>query len=226
MALINQWSLSRLTMWEACARKAKYKVIDKLPEPFSGPAADRGIAVHAGLEGYLKGDSPQMPKEVKPTLAMFYAQLRDRQPLVEHRVGFTRKWEETEFFSKTVWGRMVFDTIGYDEPSFTVEINDHKTGKVYPEKHKNQLQLYSASAFILFPDAKCAVARNIYTDIGPSATLDYKMERGSDDAKITIQKIEARVAKMEADTVFSANPGPGCKWCHYRKSNDGPCSFG
>jgi hypothetical protein len=37
---------------------------------------------------------------------------------------------------------------------------------------------------------------------------------------------EKKVAVMEGDRTFAANPGRHCQWCAYAKSKGGPCIFG
>jgi CRISPR/Cas system-associated exonuclease Cas4 (RecB family) len=103
-------------------------------------------------------------------------------------------------------------------------VYDYKTGKKYEEPHKDQLELYNATALLLFPEAKESIAADLYLDIGPKATLERKMTRAQVPA--VIKKWERRVLAMEGDDVFMARPGEYCNRCNYRKSNGGPCLFG
>lgn len=220
--MINQWSISRLSTWESCPAKAKFKFVDKIHE-MSGPQAERGTVIHSFIEGYLNGTVDNLPPEVKADMAPVYDILKEQKPLTEHKIGFTREWTETKFFAPDVWLRAVYDVIYYDEEGKCVVIVDHKTGKVYP-KHREQLELYSATGLLLFPEATEAVAKNYYTDIGLAATLSYELKR--EGVPVVLEKWTNRVAKMEADDKFPANPSAGCRWCSFRRSNGGPCSFG
>ena len=46
---ITTWSYSRWTTYEDCPARARYKFLDRLPDP-SGPGEDRGTALHKAAE--------------------------------------------------------------------------------------------------------------------------------------------------------------------------------
>ena len=225
--MISQWSHSRITGYEQCPQKTKFKIIDKLPDP-PGPAADRGIFFHKVVEDYISGKLPELPRyrDGHPKLDSFkplFDSLRMEQPLLEHQVGFTREWKETGFFAPDTWGRMVYDVIYYDEPSRTVFITDWKTGKPNGA-HLGQLKLYAATGLLLFPEAREVKACDEYLDIGPRARMMLHMVRTQE---VPVLEQWARLAaKLEAEVTFAPRPGPLCKWCTFRKSNAGPCEFG
>lgn len=50
----NGWSFSRYSVYKQCPAKARYKFIDKLPEPAAKPL-DRGSLIHKQAENYIKG---------------------------------------------------------------------------------------------------------------------------------------------------------------------------
>lgn len=220
---IKQWSYSRVALYEKCAKRAKYKHIDKLPDNSPpSPQAARGTNIHATIEAFVGSKSLEVPVVHVDFIPMYEA-LREEQPLTEHQVGFTREWEETEFFAANVWGRVVYDVIGYNDAARTVKIVDHKTGRSYPD-HGDQLEIYNATALILFPDAVASVAEDWYTDIGPKATLRRSLKR--EYLQPVIDKWERKIKVMEEDLIFAATPGSHCKWCPFSKSAGGPCIFG
>ena len=61
---ITSWSFSRWNVYNTCPAQAKYKFIDKLPEPGS-PAMDRGSAIHKGVEQYILGAAAKPPADAK-----------------------------------------------------------------------------------------------------------------------------------------------------------------
>jgi hypothetical protein len=36
---------------------------------------------------------------------------------------------------------------------------------------------------------------------------------------------EDKTRPMLNDTIFAPKPGNACRWCHWKKSNGGPCKF-
>ena len=225
--MIKQWSHSRITGYQQCPQRTKFKVIDKLPDP-AGPAADRGIYWHKVAENFIRGALPDLPHrepkdppmhEYKP---LFLA-LQKLEPLLEHQVGFTREWAETGFFSKDTWGRAVYDVIYYDAPRKTVVIIDWKTGKP-SGAHMGQLELYSATGLLLFPEAEKAESSDHYLDIGPHSVMTHHLLR--DQVQPILDRWKQMAEQMEADTVMAPRPGQHCRWCAFRKSAGGVCSFG
>jgi RecB family exonuclease len=225
--MIMQWSYSRLSGYEQCPLKMKFKVIDKLPDP-AGPAAERGVYWHKVAENFVRGVISELPDAAPGDPPMhsykpLFAAIGENKPLLEHQVGFTREWTETGFFAKDTWGRAVYDVIWYDEPTRTVKIIDWKTGKPNVD-HMSQLELYSATGLLLFPEAEQAHSQDQYLDVGPHSTLDHKLKR--DRLPVILESWKKRVERMEADKQFAPRPGNHCKWCTFAKKKGGQCSFG
>ena len=225
--MLNQWSYSRLTAYEQCPQKVKFKVIDKLPDP-AGPAADRGTYWHSVLEKYVGPARLDLPDPVPggPDLSLFVPQLqelRDRNAQVERQVAFNTLWQPVAFFASDAWGRMVFDVQYYDEPSYTVHTIDYKTGKTNAT-HANQLDLYAAVGYLLYPEAKLSVSENWYLDLGPQAKLPRAMNKAA--STHVLKRWENAAQKMSMDTEFKPRPGQHCRWCAFAKSKGGVCLFG
>lgn len=62
---ITSWSFSRWNIYDQCALKAKYKFIDKLPEPRAQPL-ERGNIIHKQAELYILGQPCPILDESKP----------------------------------------------------------------------------------------------------------------------------------------------------------------
>lgn len=220
--MISEWSYSRLSTYEQCPRKAKFKYVDRLPD-IPGPAAERGNVIHLSIEEFLKGVRDDLHYEIRKDFVEEYAMLRLNELLVEHRIGFTKEWEECEFFGVNVWLRVVYDVLWYDDSVRRVHVIDHKTGKPYAG-HTEQLELYSVTGLLLFPDAESATSQNFYIDIGMRATIEKTLSRKT--VPVVLEKWKNKVSVMEQDETYAANPGQHCRFCPYAKSKGGPCVFG
>lgn len=231
---IRQWSPSRLKLWESCPARAKYKVLDRLPDP-AGPAAARGTFWHSVLEHDLTGQPrPQtdFPSDMLPLPAIIrdhwplLDEIRKYQPKCEWQLGITREWKLTGFMFEDTWGRVVYDVaypVELASGAQVATIKDWKSGKPRTD-HLDQLQIYAATALIAFPEAVSAVATHHYIDQGPNNTMELIMDR-SEQPRV-LKQWEERIAKMEADTEFAPKPSRGkCEYCPYSARKNGPCAY-
>lgn len=213
---IRAWSYSRMKTWEECPAKAKFKFIDRLQEPDS-PYAARGTEIHSIIESYIKGELMGVPPQIADVIE-YIDELRHADTQTEMQVSFNDKWEPVDWFSIHTYCRVIFDAARKDGDS--VIVVDHKTGKKYDE-HTDQLRLYALAAFKLWPDTKKVYAQIIYVDHGERLRMEF-------DKSVEGQLQEywdERAGKLRADDIFSPRPNSKCKWCHFRKSNGGPCVF-
>jgi CRISPR/Cas system-associated exonuclease Cas4 (RecB family) len=100
---------------------------------------------------------------------------------------------------------------------------DYKTGKPSAD-HVQQLELYAATALILYPEAEIAVCADWYLDNGPHSSLEYVLARSG--LEKVLDKWTDRVRVMETDTIFPARPGRHCSYCAFSKKKGGQCQFG
>lgn len=222
--MITAWSYSRWATYVECPRKAKYKFVDKLPEP-SAPALERGSDIHAKIEKYLR-DGGRVPAEAK-SLGVEYRELRKLGPAVELELAYDKKWQLVDWFSRDAWCRVKVDALVaplIDDEEPIVRIIDHKTGKLkeYGE-YDNQLELYGLVGLVNFPTAKLSTGELWFVDHGKIVSAQEEFIRA--DEKKLKKKWEMRVKPMLSDKVFKPKPGNACRWCHFRKSNNGPCEY-
>jgi hypothetical protein len=214
---ITSWSYSRYSTYTACPAKAKYKFLDKLPEPPSA-AMERGNTIHKLAEGYTKG----LIKTLPPELRLFeneFEELKKSNPSVEESWAFTKDW------LKTIWNdwancalRIKIDAHCVDGD--TLYIIDHKTGKKR-EGYDEQLSLYAAPAPLLYPHIKKIFTQLWFLDSGETVTNEYDAK----DAPKLRKDWDKKVVKMLNDTRFAPKPGNECRWCTFSKSKGGPCKF-
>lgn len=213
------WSYSAYGVYKQCPLKYKLTKIDKLPEP-KGPALERGIEIHAKAEKFLKNGGP-IPRE----LSLFrddFKWLYERGAAPEERWGFTSQWTPIGFFAKNVWLRLVVDTIVINTQGTHALIVDFKTGKMRPG-YDEQLELYVSAAFKFFPALETISTELWYLDSGDCIGRDS--EYTPKDADKFRKEWIKRIKPMQNDTRFDAKPNEWCRYCHFRKSNGGPCKI-
>jgi PD-(D/E)XK nuclease superfamily len=225
---IKSWSFTRFDDWNRCPAYAKYKHLDKLPEPKS-EAMQRGADIAKASEEYLLKRTNRLRPELK-TFAEHYKFYRSIKGLVvEENWGFDVNWNPVPWDD---WNRCVLRVkidIGYhwmEDNSFNVR--DGKTGKFRPEqnsKYELQLQLYAAAASARFPEVRHVTTQLLYTDLGITYPEEEPQEYSMKECKAIIKDWDKRIKPMFADTTFAPRPGDYCRWCPFSKSKGGPCKF-
>lgn len=220
---ITAWSYSRYNDYQLCPFKAKCKYVLKIKEPGS-QAMDRGSEIHKKAEDYLKGVAKKLPTELK-SLEVEYKALKKTKPEVEMEVAFTNAWQKTDWFNwQNAWCRVKIDALTppiVENP--VVFVKDHKTGKLKEHgEYEEQLELYGLTGLLLYPIAEKAKPSLLFVDHGVEVPGEEYPRKDVEKLK---KKWEIRVTPMLKDTRFKPTPGNYCKWCHFRKSNGGPCEF-
>lgn len=214
---ITQWSFSRLKDYRTCPAKARYKHVLKMKEP-GNAAMDRGLEVHKQAEQVARGQIP--PPPIFSRFKDEFKDLAGRKIIAEEKWALTRQWKPTGFFDKDVFLRLVLDCAYLIAPKMV--IIDYKTGKVYPD-HEEQLSLYALGGFSYFSDVKEITAAMWYIDSPKAEKLErtYKLKELPALKKYWLAETKA----MLRDTTFAPLPGNYCRWCHFRKENNGPCQY-
>ena len=217
---MRPWSYSRLSSYDSCPKKYFYHYIEKRPSSRpSSPAADRGSAIHAKAEKYLRGEIPIYPPELQK-VSVHAMGLKARKASPEQKLAVNEKWEPCDYDSPDVLMRAIIDVL-YPEDK-AVHIQDWKTGQAYPT-HAVQLENYVAVAAAHHPDAERFHTSLIYIDQGV-VTPPRIVHR---ERVIPIrQLIDARIANAETDKEYKPKPSPqACKWCDFSRRYGGPCAF-
>jgi RecB family exonuclease len=214
---ITAWSFSRWQTYEECPAKAKYKFIDKLPEP-SAPAMARGTVIHKLAEDYLKGTVKVIMPELK-NYAEWFKELKPLKPLVEQEWAFDDQWKTTGWFDKNTWCRVKVDVAA--KVDTTLFIIDHKTGRLN-NGQPAQLDLYGTAGFLRVPGITHVSAQFWYLD-HPAAPEEKVYEVAQLPA--LKKEWENNTKAMLNDTQFAPRPGNACRFCHFKKANGGPCKF-
>lgn len=225
---ITSWSFTRFNDWNRCPRYAKYKHLDKMPEPKSD-AMLRGQQVAQASEDYLLKRTSRLAKELQ-AFKEHYKFFRSQKTLVaEENWGFDKDWNPVAWDD---WNRCVLRVkidIGYqwmEDNSFN--IRDGKTGKFNDhknEEYKLQLDLYAAAGIARYPESKEITAQLLYTDLGITYPNDEPIVYTAKEARAAQKQWDKRVKPMFADRTFATRPGKYCSWCPFSKSKGGPCNF-
>jgi RecB family exonuclease len=216
MNFTGPWTHSRLSTFETCKLRFKYKEIDKLPEG-SSPAMERGNRIHQEIEGFLNGWTKKLPtdcglhtqlkslRKLNPIAETLWAHDKDYQPLKD-------QW------SKTAWCRAKLDA-SVTEPT-KVRVIDFKTGKIYPV-NEDQVRFYGMLAMqrAKVPTAQLELW---YVDQDKIKLCDEVTVK---DVPALARDFTRRATRLYEAKSFPAEPGLHCRTCAYRKSAGGPCQF-
>jgi hypothetical protein len=221
---IMAWSYSRLRDYKKCPLMAKFKYIDKIPEP-ENPAMKRGNEIHGVLEQFVTGTLKALPAEVKrhePLLKDYRKRYKGGKIHVEQQWAFTKEWKATGWFDKDAWCRVKMDVC--EDKGALVEGIDHKTGKFRPGEYDDQLFQYCVAMLLRFPDAQEARATLLFHDVEVDKPPTLLLKRQF--LAKALEKLEREVTPMLNDTRFAPLPGPHCRWCYQSKHKGGKCKVG
>lgn len=225
---IKSWSFTRWNDWYRCPAYAKYKHLDKLPEPKSD-AMLRGQKIAQGSEDYLLKRTTRLIPELR-TFKDHYKFYREQPSLVaEENWGFDKDWNPVPWDD---WNNCVLRVkidIGYqflEDNSFNVR--DGKSGKF--NEHKNeeyllQLDLYAAAGIARYPAVSEVSTQLLYTDLGITYPEEEPKIYTAKQALAAQKQWDKRVKPMFADRTFAPRPGKYCGWCPYSKAKGGPCAY-
>ena len=212
--MINRWSHSRLSTYESCPKKAFYRYVKKHPEE-SHPAAERGIKIHKLAEQYIKGELPEVPKE----LYLFYEgfeQLREEYEkgdvCVEEQWAFNLSWEKTDWDSEDTWGRYIVDAFVQDGTKG--KVIDFKTGryKDYNENYRNQCALYACCVFNRFSELETIQTELWYLDHHKITRYSFTRKEAEEAQK----DFHKRGLAMTTDELFATTPSEfSCRFCSF-----------
>jgi RecB family exonuclease len=229
----TSWSFSRYSDWRKCPARAKYKHLDKLPEPESA-AMNRGSEIHTLAEHFVQGKKARLPGELKPLETEFKRlkaiyKKKVFPMVVEDQWAFTIAWEETRWNDwDKCWVRIKLD-LAHHEDASTVVVTDWKTGKFRDDQapeYLEQLELYALSALLKFPHADSILPRLGYIDQGflyPDEDSPLIYTRAQEPK---LKKAwDKRVKPMMADRKFAPKPSNACRWCAFSSAKGGPCKY-
>lgn len=224
-------SYSMYQCYTGCPMKYKFKYLMKLKDPFTGPAAERGTQIHNRIEHYIRGYDVKLPWDAERPMDKVPALGREH-PLqgvadrfrnwpngdkhAEKKFGFDIDWTPYPHDSDNTAYVVVFDAAACRDG--TVEIAEWKSGKP-SDSHADQRLFYSLAGLRIWLPKKVQVTTYYVDMTGPAKRITVT----DNDEKELRDMWSQRREQIVNDNILAPNPGYGCKWCHYRKSNGGPC---
>lgn len=225
---IQAWSPSLLQVYEECPRRAKFRAVDKVPEPERPPLPngkeypnERGQRIHDENEGYVRGQNA-MPKEMADfaeDLIALRDAFEDDAVILEELWCFDEDWNivpkigEKHQWHKH-WARIKIDAFVWLSDTRAVVI-DYKTGKRVGNelKHGDQVALYAIASFILFEQLEEIEVELWYVDQSILTRQTYTREQ----AMRYLPRTERRGVKVTTDTSFEPDPSKhNCRFCPYK----------
>jgi CRISPR/Cas system-associated exonuclease Cas4 (RecB family) len=219
---IRAWSYSVVQQHDKCPLAVRYRKIDRIPEPDNEHQA-RGRKIHDELK-HLVNTGAWPEGAITPHQAEWgrrLSHLHATGAVAEQQLAFTREWKQVPWYGANVWVRIVMDAMMVLKDM--VRVHEFKTGKVYPE-HEKQKRLYALAALKLNPTIDVVVVGCDYID-DPERADDVTRFTRAQELSLE-QEFADFAAPLLSETIFPAKAGTHCNWCHFRRSNAGPCAFG
>jgi len=210
------YSNSSIKTYEQCPFKYKLTRIEHRQEP-TGDAATRGKAIHSEFEDLLKDGLP-LYTEATAHWETYVNELKAKGAKSEVELGFTKDWNVCGFSESIVWLRGIIDILVIDHT--TAYVADWKTGK--ERDYEEQLKLYAVMIFAAHPEVTKVDMEIIYTDLKKKVKYTAIERKDFEALKLWVDN---RISRIERDDIYAPKPSFGCKWCHFRKDNGGPCRW-
>lgn len=225
---ITSWTVSKIKLYDECPRKAKYKMVDKLPEPGS-PALERGSMLDAQLEQYVSGRSKTLHEDIMKSgkiVKLATALRKDykaKKVRVQLELAFTRKWTACHWLDKDVYVRFKLDAL-HLLPKGSGNVIDWKSGRLKEGgEYDEQLNAYAvgvlSAGFVEHATAQLAFIDHDVIMSRPAGELSLK------DLPKAQREWDKRATPMLEDKTFRPTPGNACRWCPYSANKGGPCDF-
>lgn len=232
MKTITSGSFSRLDDYESCALKARYKYVDRIPEPDRGPPPrglkewhnDRGNRIHDEAEQFIKGAVDALPNDLNHfSEEMWQARILYEQgrATAEEMWCYDDDWQPVAASDyEATRFRMKADLTVELGPTHRLCV-DFKTGKRYGNevKHEKQKQTYAIGMFLRMPELTKVTTEVWYLDLPDEDVYASILTRKQ--AFVLLRGLKARNERMTSATIFPPSPNQyNCRWCPYK---EGPC---
>lgn len=209
------FSHSSIKTYEQCPYKYKLTRIEHRHEP-TGDAAERGKLIHSEFEHAIMGLG-MLPKEHEYWLT-YVQELASKNAQCEVEFAITREWTPCDFKDPKYWLRGIYDAVWHKDDR--AHVLDWKSGK--ERDYGDQLGLYATIIMACNPEINTVTTEICYTDL--NKRVAYPTYKRS-ELPILQASITAKISKIENDDIFAPKPDYGCRWCHFRKDNGGPCQW-
>lgn len=209
---LKPYSLSRLSLYEMCPRRFKFKYIDKLPELVED-AGQFGRLVHEMIAKQLKGEGiddllVDLPDEerdraldyVKKAISFDVGKVIG----VEVKFAVDENLDVVDFESSKAVLRGIIDVVSEKDGEYYIW--DWKTGRSKPTAF--QIMFY---AFVLYKNLPISKAGYVLLSSNEALLFDVDMT----GLKLTAKKVDGLIKKLEQDEEFKPKAGPHCAYCSW-----------
>lgn len=211
------YSNSGIKSYEQCPYKYKLTRIEHRQEP-TGDAAQRGKDIHYEFEQALTA----LPflDEAYAFWSDYINELITYGAKSEAEFAVTKDWQPCGFKDENAWVRGIYDATYFNSSEKRAHVLDWKTGK--ERDYGDQLKLYATVLLASYPEIDSVSTEVCYIDLKKRIQLKTYTREQLDELK---EWLTSRITKIENDDVYAPKPDYGCRWCHFRKSNGGPCQW-
>lgn len=222
---IKSWSYSGLKVFEQCPFRSYIARVKKIREE-SGPAAERGTAIHQQAEDYVNGtigDFPDTLKKFKSAFEELRELFIDAKVELEGEWGFNTEWLPVGWNEKATWARVKLDALVYQDET-SARVIDYKTGKKWGNEiaHSQQALLYAIATFFRYPEIQFVQTEIWYLDKGEVTKKHFTREQ----ALSFVPNWHKRAVIMTTATEFPPTPSKdSCRWCQYGQGDEPLCEW-
>lgn len=219
-----RWSFSQWATYAQCPAKWRFGSVMKLQRAPPGPAASRGLEVHASVEKYVvSGNAGDLHGCIKDKYIPIFDELREHHNgdmHLEKKLGFDVDWAVSPPQAATTACIAILDAVRFCDDG-TAIVYEWKSGKPKDE-HADQRKLYAVAAAINWRATKTVVTTYYLEDTMAPQRITVS-ESGVEKLKTMW---DGRIAEMLRDQFCAPRPSYQCAWCDFSKKRGGPCQFG
>lgn len=213
------YSFSRLNLYSQCARKFKYRVIDKVPqEQGDMTALLKGGAVHHMLEYYPNKSSHKLAPKYQSIVDVFGKTIIGEKYLSkdstrEFSFGLDLKLNPCSYSNKLALFRGSIDYICI--VNNTLHLIDWKTGKEKEQKWQDysQLMYYAIYFFQAYPTIDSIKVSYVYVE---HENMENELLLERKYLQKYVNDLVLLIKRAEGDEVFDKTESPLCDWCPYQ----------
>lgn len=219
-----RFSFSQWETYDQCPAKWKFGSILKLPRRPPGPAASKGIEVHASVEKYIRGEIKA--DGLHPAIHDMYVGVFDTYKdhhngdrWTEKKLAFDADWAICPPTSPYTSCIAILDAVKFSDG--VLDIGEWKSGKP-KDSHADQRKLYGMTGMRAWYAHEVRVTTYYLENTAPPERFTIKTEEGWQKMK---NLWEGRIRTMQRDDMCAPRPSFGCRFCDYSARVGGPCQF-
>ena len=219
-----KWSFSQWEAYNACPAKWKFGSVLKFAKMPPGPAAARGLEIHASVESYVaSGDPAVLHGAIKSKYIPIFDEIRNHENgdrYCEKKLGFDADWAVCAPTQTNRACVAILDAARFTNDG-TAVVYEWKSGKP-KDTHSDQRKLYALASFLHW-NARRAEVTTYYledTEVPQRTVIEVS---GAEKLKSLWND---RIAQMQRDEFCAPRPSFGCTFCDFSKKKGGPCRLG